>query len=60
MIKMMCGMRLVDRVLTDVLCDMVDAVVKIEDVIIQSLLRWYGRVMRRDIDFQIRKLWKLK
>ena len=60
MIKMMCGMRLVDRVLTDVLCDMVDVVVKIEDVIIQSLLRWYGRVMRRDIDFQIRKLWKLK
>ena len=60
MIKMMCGMRLVDRVLTDVLCDMVDVVVKIEDVILQSLLRWYGRVMRRDIDFQIRKLWKLK
>ena len=60
MIKMMCGMRLVDRVLTDVLCDMVDVAVKIEDVIIQSLLRWYGRVMRRDIDFQIRKLWKLK
>ena len=60
MIKMMCGMRLVDRVSTDVLCDIVDVVVKIEDVTIQSLLRWYGHVMRRDIDFQIRKLWKFK
>ena len=34
MIKMMCGIRLVDSVLTDVLCDRVGVVVKIEDMII--------------------------
>ena len=34
MIRMMCGMRLVDRVPTDVLQDRVGVVVKIEDLII--------------------------
>ena len=36
MIRMMCGVRLVDRVLTDVFWDRVGVVVKIEDMIIQS------------------------
>ena len=40
MIRMMCGMRLVDRVSTDVLRDRVDIVVKIEDMVIQGRLRW--------------------
>ena len=33
---MMCGMRLVNRVLTDVLQDRVGVTVKVEDMIIQS------------------------
>ena len=33
MIRMMCEVRLVDRVLTDVLWDRVGVVVKIEDII---------------------------
>ena len=39
MIRMMCGVRLADRVWTDVLCDRVGVVVKIENMIIQSRLR---------------------
>ena len=52
MIRMMCRVRLVDRVLTEVLCDRV-GVVKIEEMIIQSCPRWYGHVIRGDIIFQI-------
>ena len=36
MIRMMCGVRLVDRVSTDVLHDRVGVVLNIEDMIIQS------------------------
>ena len=50
MIRMMCGVRLVDRVSTDVLRDRVGVAVKIEDMIIQSRLSWYGHVMRGDIN----------
>ena len=50
MIRMMCRVRLVDRVPTDVLRDRVGVVVKIEDMIIQSHLRWYGG----DINSKIR------
>ena len=50
MIRMMCGLRLVERVSTDVLCDMVGVVVQIEDMIIKTRLRWYGHFMRRDIN----------
>ena len=46
MIKMMCGVRLVDRVLTDVLPDRVGLVVKIEYMIIQNRLPWYGHAWR--------------
>ena len=44
MIRMMCGVRLVARVSTEVFCDRVDVVEKIEDII-QSCLQWYGHVM---------------
>ena len=50
----MCGMRLVDRVSTDVLHDRVGVAVKTEDIIIQSRLQMYGHVMRGDINSQIR------
>ena len=55
-IRMMCGMRLVDRVSTDVLHDRVGVVVKTEDVIIWSHLWWYGHVIRGDISYQIREV----
>ena len=45
MIRMMCGVKLVDRVSTDVLRDRVRVVVTIEDSIIQRRLRWYGHVI---------------
>ena len=48
----MCGKRLVDRVLIDILCDSVGVVVEIEDII-QSRLQWYSHVMHRDINSQI-------
>ena len=56
MIRMICQMRLIDRVSTDVLRDRVGVEVKIEDMIIQSRLRWYGHLMRGDINSQIRKV----
>ena len=58
MIKMMCGV--VDRVSTDVLRDSVGVVVKIEDMIIQSCLWWYGHVICRDINSQIHEVIKLE
>ena len=56
MIRMMCGVRLVDRVSPDVLRDKVGVVVTIKDSIIQRRLRWYGHVIRRDISSQIREV----
>ena len=53
MIRMMCGVRLLDRVSTDVLCDRLGVVVKNEDMIIQSCLWWYGHVMCGGINSQI-------
>ena len=46
MIRMMCGVKLVDRVSTDVLRDRVGVVVKID----QSCLQWYGHIMHGDIN----------
>ena len=60
MIRMMRGGRLVDRVSTDVLCDRLGFVVKIEDVIIQSRLWWYGHVMCGDINSQIRAVMEVQ
>ena len=58
MIRIMCGVRLVDRVSIEVLRDRLGVVVKIEDMIIQSRVRWYGHVMRGDINSLT--FWKLK
>ena len=52
MIRMLCGVRQVDRVSTDVFWDRV-GVVKIEDMIIQIRLRCYGRVIPGDINSKI-------
>ena len=56
MIRMMCGVRLVDRVSTNVLRDRVDIVAKIEDMIIQHHLRWHGHVMHGDTNSQIHEV----
>ena len=60
MITMMCGVRLVDRASTDVIRDRVDVVVKIEDMLIQSCLWWYGHVMPGDINSQIREIMEIE
>ena len=57
---MICGVRLVDRVSTNVLHDRVDVVVKIEDMIIQSRLWWYSQVIHGDISSQIREVMKVE
>ena len=44
MMRMTCGMRLVDRVSNDFLRDRVSVVVKIEDMIIQSGLQGFGTI----------------
>ena len=44
-IRMICGVRLVNRVLTDILWDRVGVAVKIQDLIIQSPFWWSGRVI---------------
>ena len=49
----MCGVRLVDRVSTDVLQDRVGVVMMIEDFTIIRHLWWYGHVICRDINSQI-------
>ena len=54
MVRLMCGVRLVDRVSTDILRDRVGVVMKIEDMIIHIHLRWYGHV-HGDIILQIRE-----
>ena len=60
MIRMMCGVRLVDRVLTDVLCDSVSVAVKNGDMIIKSCQRWYGHAMCEDINSQICKVMEVE
>ena len=56
----MCGVRMVNRVSTHVLWDRVALAVKVEDVIIQSRLRWYGQVIRRDVNSQRRGFMELE
>ena len=56
----MGGVRLVDRVSTDVIRDRVGVVVKIEDMIFQSCMLCYGHVRRRDINSQIREVMELE
>ena len=57
MIKMMCGVRLVERLSTDVLWDRVGVVVKIGNMIMENGLRWYCHAIGRDINL---RLWSLK
>ena len=59
-IRMMYGVRLVDRVLTDVPHDGVGFVVKIEDMMIESHLQWYGHAMHGDINSQIREVMEVE
>ena len=59
-IRMVCGVRLVDRVSIDVLRDRVSVVVKIEEMITQSRLRWYGHVMRGNINSQIHEVMEVE
>ena len=42
------------------LIDRMGVVVKIEDMIIQSLLRWYGHVMRGDIISEMHKVMEVE
>ena len=60
MIRMMCEVRLVDRVLTRVFLDREDVFVKIEDMIIQSHLWCYGHVILQDINSEIHEVMELE
>ena len=60
MIRMMCGVRLVDRESTDVLHDKVGVVTKIKDMIMQSHLLPYGNVIHWDINSQICEVMNLE
>ena len=57
MIKRMCGVRLVERLSTEVLQDRVGVVVKIGNMIMENGLRWYCHAIGRDINL---RLWSLK
>ena len=59
-IKIIYGVRLVDRVSTDVFSDTVGFVVKIGDMIIQGCLQGYGHIMRGDINSQIREVMEIE
>ena len=52
--------RIVDRVSTDVLHDRVAVVMNIGGMIIQSHLRWYGHVMRGDINSQTQEVMEVE
>ena len=52
MIRIMCEVRLINRVSTYILQDRVGVLVKIEDMIIQSCLWWYN-VIGQDINLQM-------
>ena len=56
----MCGVRLVDGVSTDVLHDRVGVLMKIDDMIIQNRLRWYGHVIYGDINSQIQEVMEVE
>ena len=60
MIRMTCGVRLVDRVSTDILRDRVGVIVKIEDLMIQSRLQWSGHVMHGDMNSQMREVMEVE
>ena len=53
-------LRLVDRVKNDVLRDRIGVIVKIEDMIMQSHMRWHGHVIHRDFKSSIREVMELE
>ena len=59
-IRMINAVRLVDRLSTNVLRDRVGVNAKIEDMIIQSRLRWHGHVIHGDINSRIREVMELE
>ena len=59
-IRMINAVRLVDRLSTNVLRDRVGVNVKIDDMIIQSRLWWYGHVIHEDINSRIREVMELE
>ena len=44
-IRKMCGVRLIDRILSDVLRERVDIFVKKEDILVHGRLLWYGHIL---------------
>ena len=60
MIRMLCGVILVDTKSTDVFQDRMGVAGKIEDMIIQSCMGWYGHVMHADINPQISEVMKVQ
>ena len=60
MIRMICEMRLFDRVLANVPSDSVHVVLKIENITNPSHMRWYSQIMREVISSHIREVMELK
>ena len=44
-IRKMCGVRLIDRILSGVLRERVDIFVKKEDILVHGRLLWYGHIL---------------
>ena len=55
MLRMMCGVTLKDLVRSDVIAERLN-VDCIEDYLRTKRLRWFGHVMRRDVDVDVRRL----
>ena len=60
MIRMMYGVRPIHKVLIDFLCDRVGVVVKINEMIMQSHLQWYGHAICQVINYQIREVLEIE
>ena len=60
MIRMMCVLRLVNRVSSNSLREKVEVVVKIEDILRHSCLQWHGHVIRRYTNSQIHEAMELE
>ena len=59
MIRLICGVRLVNGDSSDVLRERVGVAVKIKDILIHSYLRWYGHVTHQDTNPQIIEVMEL-
>ena len=56
----MCRVSLIDRVSSSVLREKVGVDVKMEDTLVHGRLQWYGHVIRRDTNSQIREIMELE